>query len=285
MSGDYDSGVLFDTPNRELASAQGRWLSPDPAGAGWNQYAYATDPNSFVDPTGLACYPLERKLWGGVCQPEVDPWGESWDIDTIDPTPLFAWQSPSLSFDNPVANSTIVFDDGSVYPIGVTEQITDGSNAELSGGGWVQVGYNWIDNDSTGGAVTANNGPQQPQNPQQPQQAKQRTPRQQCVSQAQQTFNNTMAQINSQSIWPSVIFGASFGTLTGAAWGCFNSTFAYAMCLETWGGSALILAVNGGISGGGGGATKWFLQQAGAMSNAQNAFKKQVDNVCSKLPG
>jgi hypothetical protein len=94
-----------------------------------------------------------------------------------------------------------------------------------------------------------------------------------------------MTQINSQSIWPSVIFGASFGTLTGAAWGCVNSTFAWAMCQETWGGSALIPAINGGISGGGAGATKWFLQQAGAMSNAQNAFTQQVNNVCSKLPG
>jgi RHS repeat-associated protein len=55
-SGDFDSGILFDTPNRELASAQGRWISPDPAGVGWNQYAYATNPNSFVDPSGLfAC--------------------------------------------------------------------------------------------------------------------------------------------------------------------------------------------------------------------------------------
>ena len=53
ITGDYDSGVLFDTPNRELASSQGRWVSPDPAGAGWNQYAYATNPNSQIDPSGL----------------------------------------------------------------------------------------------------------------------------------------------------------------------------------------------------------------------------------------
>jgi hypothetical protein len=32
----------------------GRWLSPDPAGVGWNQYAYTTNPNSFIDPIGLA---------------------------------------------------------------------------------------------------------------------------------------------------------------------------------------------------------------------------------------
>jgi hypothetical protein len=94
-----------------------------------------------------------------------------------------------------------------------------------------------------------------------------------------------MNQINSQSIWPSVIEGASFGTLAGAAWGCVNSTFAWAMCQETWGGSALIPAVNGGISGGGAGATKWFLKQAAAMSNAQNGFRQQVNNVCSRLPG
>jgi RHS repeat-associated protein len=56
---------LFDTPNRELNPGQGRWLSPDPAGSGWNQYAY---PTSFVDPSGLfrefscgACY----MSWGG----------------------------------------------------------------------------------------------------------------------------------------------------------------------------------------------------------------------------
>jgi len=53
MSGDYDSGILFDTPNRELAPSQGRWVSPDPAGFGWNQYAYSTNPNSSVDPSGL----------------------------------------------------------------------------------------------------------------------------------------------------------------------------------------------------------------------------------------
>jgi RHS repeat-associated protein len=49
-----DAGVLFDTPNRELAAAnQGRWLSPDLAGQGWNQYAYSTNPNSAIDPSGL----------------------------------------------------------------------------------------------------------------------------------------------------------------------------------------------------------------------------------------
>jgi RHS repeat-associated protein len=45
---------MIDTPNRELhTSQQGRFLSPDPANAGWNLYAYPTNPNSFTDPTGL----------------------------------------------------------------------------------------------------------------------------------------------------------------------------------------------------------------------------------------
>jgi RHS repeat-associated protein len=30
----------FDTPNRELNSTQGRWISPDPAHASWNAYSY-----------------------------------------------------------------------------------------------------------------------------------------------------------------------------------------------------------------------------------------------------
>jgi RHS repeat-associated protein len=68
LTGDFDSGVLFDTPNRELAQYQGRWFSPDPAGAGWNAYAYASDPLSSIDPTGLqaACaqYPCPTPgLW------------------------------------------------------------------------------------------------------------------------------------------------------------------------------------------------------------------------------
>jgi RHS repeat-associated protein len=45
--------IMWDTPNRELSYA-GRWLSPDPAGSGWNQYAYAgNNPLSYRDPLGL----------------------------------------------------------------------------------------------------------------------------------------------------------------------------------------------------------------------------------------
>ena len=48
----FDTGVMYDTPNREL-SIVGRWLSADPAGRGWNQDAYPTNPNSLSDPSGL----------------------------------------------------------------------------------------------------------------------------------------------------------------------------------------------------------------------------------------
>jgi RHS repeat-associated protein len=45
---------LWDTPNRELGTVPARWLSPDPAQSGWNPYAYATNPNSMINPSGLA---------------------------------------------------------------------------------------------------------------------------------------------------------------------------------------------------------------------------------------
>jgi len=61
MFAGLDQGIfagMYDTPNRELqGSQQGRWLSPDPAGSGWNQYTYVTNPNSGSDPTGLGDQP------------------------------------------------------------------------------------------------------------------------------------------------------------------------------------------------------------------------------------
>lgn len=56
---------LYDTPNRELSSSEGRWLSPDPSGLSavdpsnpqsWNRYAYVlNNPLSNIDPSGLEC--------------------------------------------------------------------------------------------------------------------------------------------------------------------------------------------------------------------------------------
>jgi hypothetical protein len=55
MTENFFQGAVFDTPNRELPSSSDRWLSVDPAGAAWNGYAYPSNPNSFIDPTGLVC--------------------------------------------------------------------------------------------------------------------------------------------------------------------------------------------------------------------------------------
>jgi RHS repeat-associated protein len=76
----------FDTPNREQSSSQGRWLSPDPAGSGWNQYAYATNPNSLTDPSGL-CGVAAKKPWNTGCnggQNELGGDGYYSDLDYLD---------------------------------------------------------------------------------------------------------------------------------------------------------------------------------------------------------
>jgi len=82
---------IYDTPNRELQGAQqGRWLSPDPAGSGWNQYAYANNPLRYVDPLGLWCVwddgsghdddPVDGGVGSGACVAA----GGHWDpYDTI----------------------------------------------------------------------------------------------------------------------------------------------------------------------------------------------------------
>jgi RHS repeat-associated protein len=53
MFTDHDTNVLFDTPNRQFDVSSGsRWLTPDPARASWNAYAYPTNPNTTIDPSG-----------------------------------------------------------------------------------------------------------------------------------------------------------------------------------------------------------------------------------------
>lgn len=53
MTQNFYNGVTAESDNREYSMAAGRWLSPDPAHIGWNQYAYPSDPNTFIDPSGL----------------------------------------------------------------------------------------------------------------------------------------------------------------------------------------------------------------------------------------
>jgi len=80
MPSDYNPSTLFDTPNRELAINQLRWTSPDPAGSGWNQYAYPTNPNGSVDPSGLhTCAAGSVGCSGGInySNPDEDDFGWS----------------------------------------------------------------------------------------------------------------------------------------------------------------------------------------------------------------
>ncbi len=66
LTSNFDNGVLWDSPNREMAVSPSRWNSPDPAGSGWNQYSYSTNPNSLFDPSGLKpC--LAGSGVGGLC--------------------------------------------------------------------------------------------------------------------------------------------------------------------------------------------------------------------------
>lgn len=56
FTGDFQNlySGLYDTPAREFDVTSGsRWLSPDPAQASWNAYSYPTNPNSFIDSSGL----------------------------------------------------------------------------------------------------------------------------------------------------------------------------------------------------------------------------------------
>jgi RHS repeat-associated protein len=291
-------GGFADTRARELRAKQGRWISPDPAGLGavdlanpqtWNRYAYVTNnPLSFVDPTGL-----------GPCSDEQNPaicngTGYSFALSVL--LGFGTWDSfDILNFAFSGAEQVAVPTGGSIPLItdGDSLQVAllpDTADAEAQ-----EVGIHWVYPNI--GALSLLSWPhfkgQTPYLPNDPGANKPtQTPRQQCVAQAQQTFNNTMDQINSQSILPSVTEGAAFGTLAGAAWGCFVGYPAFPLpelaqvaCEETYGASALIPAINGGISGGGAAATKWFLRQSALMSNAQNTFTQQVQNVCSKLPG
>jgi RHS repeat-associated protein len=76
LSGTFLDGYdnLDHFPYRQYTPTEGRWVTPDPAGLAaadptdpqtWNRYDYVmNNPLSFIDPTGLACYPLEKAMFG-----------------------------------------------------------------------------------------------------------------------------------------------------------------------------------------------------------------------------
>ena len=107
---------MYDTPNRELqGSQQGRWLSPDPAGSGWNQYAYPTNPNGGIDPTGLACFPRYEATCNGagLSGANTAGSGESGAAYGAGWTPYGVWESEvviqTVGADAASSSSTPVF--------------------------------------------------------------------------------------------------------------------------------------------------------------------------------
>jgi hypothetical protein len=111
---------MNDTPNRELqTSSQGRFLSPDPAGQGWNQYGWPTNPNSFSDPSGLepkhepsGCSPLVGCTIGAP-QPSGD--GGPFGYGDLDVLAAFGTLDLVLIADgvgNPPPGGTVVADGG-----------------------------------------------------------------------------------------------------------------------------------------------------------------------------
>lgn len=120
---------LFDTPARELHPAQGRWISPDPAHAGVNAYAYTTNPLSMIDPSGLRPHFFRRwnKAFGSGCS------GTEWsDCDvgfTVNGAEVPGWVGQGL-LSNGIA---------AVCPGNVCEAGLQASDAE---GGYV-AWYQW----------------------------------------------------------------------------------------------------------------------------------------------
>jgi RHS repeat-associated protein len=141
---DVVAGV-YNTPNREYHGAgQGRWLSPDPAGAGWNAYAYATNPNSLVDPSGLTDCP-QNKTCNGF--PD-DNWGDYYGAYDF-------WDGSGRNYSDPLTAEETLYSSSWTMPsllptmgsvgtdvgyVGAdSSSATDGSNIPIVSSTWAVV--------------------------------------------------------------------------------------------------------------------------------------------------
>jgi RHS repeat-associated protein len=104
---------LFDTLARELNQSEGRWISPDPAGASWNAYAYPTNPHIATDPSGaMQFYHTDCLCSGNGSGFEPDDFsGDSTTTYTLEhgagatnPSSNNHMASPSAASDNATAN-------------------------------------------------------------------------------------------------------------------------------------------------------------------------------------
>jgi RHS repeat-associated protein len=143
------AGGVWDQENngdhfgaREYAKTQGRWLTPDPSGMAavdpsnpqsWNRYAYVmNNPVSFTDPTGLACYPLERAMTGscaGFMSEGVDFLGNANEFDLMN-IPIFG-PSRLTATNLPATEVGTVFDYGVLSDTFDTGEITYTPNQVL----------------------------------------------------------------------------------------------------------------------------------------------------------
>jgi RHS repeat-associated protein len=259
ISGGWTNG-LYDFQFREYRASHGRWISPDRGGLGvvdptnpqsWNRYAYVlNNPLTLVDPLGLEgeCYDDDCGYGGG---PSNGIAGDSNRQRVPD-------QQITVS-DGWISVGTL---QGSM----LYSQLNPGPLPSQSANGAAQNGT------ASGNSTTSPPDPKKPKT------------KKECVGDAQEKMNKKVAEIDSKTPTDDVIFGATFGALIGAAWGCFKTEVAMIMCDETYGASALGDLINGGISGGSGALTKWLIKQTAALNNATAEYNNQVNDVCSKLP-
>lgn len=109
--------AVYDTPNREYMPYQGRWPSVDPVHSGWNAYAYAPNPISEVDPSGLKYCSYAPP--GSRCG---DPWGTAgggssgsflsmssygFGVDDAFGIPSFNWTDNADVFSTVLGNTSV----------------------------------------------------------------------------------------------------------------------------------------------------------------------------------
>jgi uncharacterized protein RhaS with RHS repeats len=290
--------------NRKKTNCGARLLeiSPDPAGSGWNQYAYATNPNSFVDPTGLV-----------ICAPGAtngeDPWcgmnggagggpGAGDDGDGGGPGGFaglgigqlsgFASDNPFEIPDFPSGGSIDIPCDFGICgpgfgPLGFEEgqgdSVTDDSSVTVAGNG---VCYYVLVN-----PCAANNG--QPKSP----------ARQQCEQKAEQQYQQAKSAAATNAFTAAKYtffvtegFNAAAGCAIGAGVGAaFGTTVAeFTGGTSSFGGAGVgcftggvDMALNGlapAALWGGVGGTISYLVDRNAASNDYN----QAMQACSQIP-
>jgi RHS repeat-associated protein len=135
----------YHTLYREYSPTQGRWLTPDPAGLAvmditnpqtWNRYAYVSNnPLSNIDPTGLACYPLEKQMFGS-CAPFMNNgvnFGGNWnEFDLFNIPVTTQTYTPAQPISTPINSINNQYG----YAVSATLYIPGAWSNTVVGNGW-----------------------------------------------------------------------------------------------------------------------------------------------------